>query len=1539
MKEDEFIKIINLDEFLPMIRGGEKNNNDESNDNSNNNEANNNDNDESNNDSNNEENENNNRNKKEKESKEKENNNEEESKEVKVKEEESKKKEENKNEKGNKNEEKVKENEKEEKKEVYVFDEEDDREGEITVEETVVIKEQHQLYDNDKIYERDLENVLFSSLPYDKQGDKYYQEIIMDKIDSIMKLKKKGASKKINVLQNNYIQKIYNSPWLIPVVLDKKKIYKKEDLETNSQKDTLIGEELNKQIVYKKDDELIKEIKELRRSFVIQKRLSYTEYLNKLNTLLNPYVESLEDQSAIGGVGVNLNFQPRTQLLRFNGIDRKDWDYRFGNNGYSFDEVKLYNEERVYVVGLFYLPSIQTREYGERIGKIGDIESIEKGAILTITNHDLSKGDNIYIKGGPLEGAYEDINVIDNDKISLNVFIGPDIVEPYGVVYGEQKLEYGNEPLSFTGGQQLYLFGEKYSDDNTIRNIVPEDNVIIEKIKPSISNAIMIEEIEKETMKYFISFKDGNLVDLWSLKKILSDNIKRLALIEPIEIVKGEVDIQLEKITNMYRQYDIVREIVKYFSNGKDGDISVILKEVKKGQMELERKRDEIKTRMDKEVKRNEFFEQCKERGDSCIDDDIKKLKFSQISCIYKEKIGCISSKHYRNMLAYDEIIGEIEKGKELIYNLIVLEKLSETINVPIEEKKKKGKREKKMKKEINEEGKEEGVVVDDDKTIMDKIDLITNLFIKKSLIYKLINKDGLQIGNFIYSKKSGKEIICSHWRQLQLIENQNDYVKKQKLINNLIEVYAQDDNGVDNCKVCGNFIYYAEADLFGAYGYIPEADLQEDFQHKKLIDYSKMRESISCQSTELFDLLNLERKLTDVEIQFASKYCALLKTIVQRIGTLIKMEDVVDIILDVLGIKIDTFSKFKAKFEAKYPQRKDIKAQYEQFLNIRMSCIASVRLLIMFQTKIPQYKIGETVCPFNGFEGENGINYFACILMKMKIGKVKEEELKRQIGHYYGIFMSQFPKLKILFQQYENYKSTLIMEPIKYARSLSIDVPSTVDENDLIMMSLKYAKEFIIENNKELQSKGYSDVIKKIAISWNAIENKRLKGQLQRIKISNGAKNTLSGENMYEWRTRWEPLINPIVRRYCMIGKTRGEVHMLIDDKCIKCGEGIDGTKTKKQFDEFIEELNIKNMKKEAGLKKKSDDMDYITLKQESNKNLERIRSLFLESLDTICGEGKIKKEYKTFISSDDYGLTKKMTGMKEDDRLRFKIQLLKLMINSYFRKNFAVLKNYPSVDSLDIINQPQTNDKILNEKIKKLREQMLEYGEEIYKFLSPDTMKHLSKIDFKYSIDFVNKIEPIEGKINVHETITMLEYALYSQLLEFLRIEGIKKTLVVNIILRIIDLIIKDNTNIDMNQEEINKIVEVARYKEREAKLRKLEKNLELNKAKMETYGRLLDSDGIDFDESTSIGISGPDDQLSPGDMTVEAEETYSEEVGEDAGEEDESEYKKKKQQLAERDEPELEEEDRLDDGDDDYGEVGDKEREDVEDYEISS
>ena len=102
----------------------------------------------------------------------------------------------------------------------------DNSTSEIKIENRELLEEHERVYTDD-IYKQLLQNELLSELPIEKQGKKYFQEIILDTVNKLIDLKNKAKEivshpDDYNTLKANISKGIFNTDRVMPIILIKR---------------------------------------------------------------------------------------------------------------------------------------------------------------------------------------------------------------------------------------------------------------------------------------------------------------------------------------------------------------------------------------------------------------------------------------------------------------------------------------------------------------------------------------------------------------------------------------------------------------------------------------------------------------------------------------------------------------------------------------------------------------------------------------------------------------------------------------------------------------------------------------------------------------------------------------------------------------------------------------------------------------------------------------------------------------------------------------------------------------------------------------------------------------------------------------------------------------------------------------------------------------------------------------------------------------------------------------------------------------------
>ena len=116
----------------------------------------------------------------------------------------------------------------------------------ITLEESDII--------DDSLFTIELENALLKQLPFSKQNNKLFQDLIQYKTRIFVELNKlalKQPVHKCEALRNNVLNSVFPS-FIIPITYDTKRIYKLDD--DSNIENNIICEECDKDGIFLKDD-------------------------------------------------------------------------------------------------------------------------------------------------------------------------------------------------------------------------------------------------------------------------------------------------------------------------------------------------------------------------------------------------------------------------------------------------------------------------------------------------------------------------------------------------------------------------------------------------------------------------------------------------------------------------------------------------------------------------------------------------------------------------------------------------------------------------------------------------------------------------------------------------------------------------------------------------------------------------------------------------------------------------------------------------------------------------------------------------------------------------------------------------------------------------------------------------------------------------------------------------------------------------------------------------------------------------------------
>ena len=521
---------------------------------------------------------------------------------------------------------------------------------------------------------------------------------------------------------------------------------------------------------------------------------------------------------------------------------------------------------------------------------------------------------------------------------------------------------------------------------------------------------------------------------------------------------------------------------------------------------------------------------------------NLNKIELDTLDCVYRKEYGCNSKLYTRYQEKINELKINIEKFTKLENYInneqkIINDNINKIINkyffvgkhidkIIKQEKKDKGKKQDKennKKDNSQNEYKPEKNIIP--KTKVDKyVDLIYNIkndYVKLNLIYDLIDKDGILIGKDIYSKKYGNKInICGHYNYFKKIDYSDNPDEKTRLYQELLGIYS--DNGaaeknVNRCINCGQTLIhtdYDETEGFGDNGMIKKSRMdwifenvtKETSEKDLMYFFSTSTKSIDC-NDKIFKEILLKYGLSIDDIDDSISICNFItKNLYVKVGVTLPNDLLITVIIDSMqkikniipfniyrekGIKT-YIDKGWSKIDIDKINAKNIFIDgYKRLRTIKKYTYITSRFLIAVQTIIPPLiKTSKSaICPFNSFDGEEGINFMACILENMELIMMKDKSklfqiFKDAISESYNEF-KDIVHIKELFKNKKVYDANIAKKKINISTELELQKINNEEQIQKIYPELKSEKEFhkLIHNSKNYKElhKLYNDFMNRL--------------------------------------------------------------------------------------------------------------------------------------------------------------------------------------------------------------------------------------------------------------------------------------------------------------------------------------------------------------------------------------------------------------------------------------------------------------------------
>lgn len=476
----------------------------------------------------------------------------------------------------------------------------------LIVEEEVYVEETERIHKDDIIYLKELENEILASYPVSKQGLLYIQEESAKLAQELVDAKNDGLQRfeeyergfdypTIIDMYNN----IYSNNWLIPVILDKHKIYsivqedesisKKEESENDSEK--YITQSLENEVGIIKDSQLSQHEKlwKVKHDSILG-RIDYKSYLRTIYKIQSAYTNTPKSEE--NQVGYFTKLQNDALVLRYNDIDTVQWNVRKNQSDIlSYKDVineetgrvngvipySLIKGEDVQIVGFMLLNKVNDYDNKQLFthvtnDNVNDHEPLVKKLILSskitkITqigdfikivapNHGLNAKSRIYIDKSNcvpnVNGMKQHMNItIENEnEISIKSSIKLNMDGAYGEIYTPNKLVYDRYKVYYN--EQLGDFETKY-ENSTYTEQVGENN--------NHNKLYLFDDIIFKNKDEFREVLTKIVPTLDSIVERESDKLAQCYTIQDVEYVLERYNLKIGNLK--IDQFDFIKNILK----------------------------------------------------------------------------------------------------------------------------------------------------------------------------------------------------------------------------------------------------------------------------------------------------------------------------------------------------------------------------------------------------------------------------------------------------------------------------------------------------------------------------------------------------------------------------------------------------------------------------------------------------------------------------------------------------------------------------------------------------------------------------------------------------------------------------------------------------------------------------------------------------------------------------------------------------------------------------------------------------------------
>lgn len=481
---------------------------------------------------------------------------------------------------------------------------------EIEIEETVAIHDENLLYKDDIVYLTEIENQLLSEYPVTKQSLKFIQKEVESVAKKIIEVKNIGV--KINSMLekdieypfiNNVLHDIFQSNYIIPIILDKHKIYTKLKEEEHEIDDDTLNIYFTETL---EDKNGILEENQ-RTQFITLKtilhekklnKLSFKSYLNQENDIIIPYVPQFNNPNNLN-IGILKNPKNDTLVLRYYDLKNVYWNtYKLKNDYITtrdlYDETGkikgLENEllvkgDEINIIGFMILGNTSNGNHlqksFEKVGIITKIYNLKDFIIIECKNHGLKNEEVIYIEESNsfprINNTYsKSITIIDENKIGIKSNIKFHSDGNYGILYSLSKLKFElyeiikeNNNIKFEfkestyhdqdkNHNKIYFFNNisihKNDYEDIIKTILPNLNEIIENKIELLQNVYTYDDVNSVLKSSYVDINNLHYEQISIIKNILFKNLQKI--IQKKEIITNAKNTKNTKNIKFFNDLD-----------------------------------------------------------------------------------------------------------------------------------------------------------------------------------------------------------------------------------------------------------------------------------------------------------------------------------------------------------------------------------------------------------------------------------------------------------------------------------------------------------------------------------------------------------------------------------------------------------------------------------------------------------------------------------------------------------------------------------------------------------------------------------------------------------------------------------------------------------------------------------------------------------------------------------------------------------------------------------------------------------------------